>query len=768
MLSLRVYDLSILSTAIVVAARRPTSISSKNMAERTFRATLINHINLSNSSDNFTSLDQQRSQIQILGHCSYSHQQSLLLLLLTRPSIQGSTASDFETFVIRMPPPTKSFSYTPLDRHKREIRLLVLLKRGWRSKILPADDFACNCRLEHATFSISKGIKSYEALSYTWGRPNRHFPPRFITLNGAKFEVGENLFHALRYMTFNSKDRVLWIDAICINQDDTSEKSHQVQQMGDIYRMASQVVVWLGLSTAETKGTFRFIKEHSPTYLKTLKGDAKYKWKMNAIVELKDLCERDYWSRVWIIQEIGLASKIQIVCGNYKFPWDSLSRVLDTMGPSMPVLVASLGWLQVRRQEYPITLQSLLLKFEASLCKVPHDKIYGFSGLACDWAEANIPIDYNKSLLRLHGDVLSFYSDRAFQSGSYSFSRTAQARQTFYFRRAQARPKPSKMECKEFYSNLLQLSWLIWNQLAASRPELVLAKQIFPSANGTARQGMSQQVSEAVKRTFIKVGVNDILPFWLFLLTKSELWWVSSCLQGVKCLELDLIEGGFGGFCSIKKYEFGLEFSIELIYSRQKPPLRTVWSARPGEKVNYHVFNKCEHTTQGALFWTTNFYLALDSKYESARYNDFERGWLCFRKHSKAAQVKHRRSKAGSVTGDLGFDRRKLDNWASSGSGIGYSLVLPRHQLKLCLPKEVFSMLCRRRTEGDFFSGQVKLTPHTYGAYQTICFDPRYRSTWRPCMNLHATAAIALLTISCIVGRPKDSTKTLLQILEVV
>ena len=169
-----------------------------------------------------------------------------------------------------MPPPTNTFSYTPLDKHKREIRHLVLLKQGWRSKILPADDFVCNCRLEHATFSISKGIKGYEALSYTWGRPNTHFPPPFITLNGAKFEVRENLSHALRYLTFNSKDRVLWIDVICINQDDTSEKSHQVQQMGDIYRMASQVVVWLGHSSAGTKRAFQFIKEHSSTYIKTL------------------------------------------------------------------------------------------------------------------------------------------------------------------------------------------------------------------------------------------------------------------------------------------------------------------------------------------------------------------------------------------------------------------------------------------------------------------------------------------------------------------
>ncbi|KAN0115528.1 hypothetical protein V8E51_005072 [Hyaloscypha variabilis] len=300
--------------------------------------------------------------------------------------------------------------------------------------------------------------------------------------------------------------------------------------------MASQVVVWLGLSSAGTKKAFKFINRHSSKYVKTLKGiDAKFHWTESARMKLEDVCKRDYWSRVWIIQEIGLASNIQVVCGNYQFPWDNLHHVLDAMRPSTPELVASLGWLHIRRQEHPtrrqehpITLQSLL--------------IYGFAGLACDWAEASIPIDYDKSLLYLHGDVLSFYSDRAVQSCSFIFM-------------------------KEVYSDLLQLSWLIWNQLAASKLDLVLAKQIFPVANGTARQideAMFQQVAEAVQRTFIKVGVNEILPFWLFLLSKSELQWVSSRLQNVESRKA-ASTADFCHFCSIKKYEFDLELIIERI-----------------------------------------------------------------------------------------------------------------------------------------------------------------------------------------------------------
>lgn len=217
-----------------------------------------------------------------------------------------------------------------LDYSKREIRLLIVLKRRWQNRILPTVEFAPNCRLDHATYSSSKGIRFgvYETLFYTWGRPNISLPPRFITLNSAQFEVRENLYYALRYLALDSKDRILWVDVICINQNDTRKKNHQVQQIGDIYRIVFQVILWLGLSSPGTKRVIKFIDQYSSIYFKQLKGTAKDRWKVKAIKQLKDICERDYWSRVWIIQEIGLASKLLVVCSNYQFPWDNLDPVL--------------------------------------------------------------------------------------------------------------------------------------------------------------------------------------------------------------------------------------------------------------------------------------------------------------------------------------------------------------------------------------------------------------------------------------------------------
>ena len=91
----------------------------------------------------------------------------------------------------------------------------------------------------------------YEALSYTWGTDTNpstilvdEGPEKPVTALG----VGPNLMEALRHLQPGdaTTTRILWIDAICINQADTMEKSVQVQLMGSIYKQAHRVVIWLG------------------------------------------------------------------------------------------------------------------------------------------------------------------------------------------------------------------------------------------------------------------------------------------------------------------------------------------------------------------------------------------------------------------------------------------------------------------------------------------------------------------------------------------
>jgi hypothetical protein len=71
-------------------------------------------------------------------------------------------------------------------------------------------------------------------------------------INGSKMTVTKNAYLALRDLRYQEKDRILWIDALCIDQNDDKERGEQVQQMGSIYSKAERVIIWLGEATYDT------------------------------------------------------------------------------------------------------------------------------------------------------------------------------------------------------------------------------------------------------------------------------------------------------------------------------------------------------------------------------------------------------------------------------------------------------------------------------------------------------------------------------------
>lgn len=140
----------------------------------------------------------------------------------------------------------ESFSYEPLDTSRRSLRLIEVLPFTEGQEV--------ECRIQHALLSDTESSDSgYNALSYAWGDQSAS-TKQTISLNGKKFRLGYNLYRFLVFAakTLGNVRNSLWIDAICINQEDTTERNHQVQQMGDIYRGAQTVFVWLGLE-AETQ-----------------------------------------------------------------------------------------------------------------------------------------------------------------------------------------------------------------------------------------------------------------------------------------------------------------------------------------------------------------------------------------------------------------------------------------------------------------------------------------------------------------------------------
>ena len=125
--------------------------------------------------------------------------------------------------------------YQPLERNRIRI---VTIQPGELG-----DDITIS--LSSVKFSERKP-PLYEALSYVWGSSSDRKRINVAGIPNGSLDVTHNLYAALKYLRHADKPRTMWIDAICIHQNDDLEKGPQVALMGDIYRLADRVVVWLG------------------------------------------------------------------------------------------------------------------------------------------------------------------------------------------------------------------------------------------------------------------------------------------------------------------------------------------------------------------------------------------------------------------------------------------------------------------------------------------------------------------------------------------
>jgi hypothetical protein len=131
------------------------------------------------------------------------------------------------------------YNFSPLSREANFIRLL---------RILPSQDKDANLEcelLEYALQESDTAYQPYEALSYVWGSEDK---PQTIFVNERELGVTQNLFAALHRLRNRQFSRIIWADAICINQTDIREKEHQIGFMAVVYAKASRVLVWLGES----------------------------------------------------------------------------------------------------------------------------------------------------------------------------------------------------------------------------------------------------------------------------------------------------------------------------------------------------------------------------------------------------------------------------------------------------------------------------------------------------------------------------------------
>lgn len=208
------------------------------------------------------------------------------------------------------------FAYDDIDRDSNQIRLLRILPPNATSEV--------QLEIFHANLDDNP---TYKALSYTWGSPAD--PRHGINLNGYHFEVRENLWHALRRFQAGNVAPVIWIDAICINRSSDKERNHQVAKMKRIYEQATEVVVWLGPSYEDSDLAIKLVKElydhrKSVSWVTQRFSMPDIKLALQALVHLLD---RDYWWRIWIVQEVTVAQRIVFYCGDLFFDAESLRSV---------------------------------------------------------------------------------------------------------------------------------------------------------------------------------------------------------------------------------------------------------------------------------------------------------------------------------------------------------------------------------------------------------------------------------------------------------
>lgn len=221
----------------------------------------------------------------------------------------------------------KSSIYTPLDKTTRSIRLLCFTETPPNSvDTLHFTLTVHNLPTEEEQTRQDDQCIKYIALSYVWGESE---PDCSVNINGERVHIRENLYDLLQALHTKSqaangrrtaasscalsellRERpYLWADAICIDQEAVEEKGHQVNMMGDIYLRAVCVVAWLGPAGDESDLAIDDWRNADDWEYEKLTDSS------HGVNAQLALLNRSYWQRLWIVQEMALARKRFLLCG---------------------------------------------------------------------------------------------------------------------------------------------------------------------------------------------------------------------------------------------------------------------------------------------------------------------------------------------------------------------------------------------------------------------------------------------------------------------
>ncbi|KAK0099535.1 hypothetical protein ONS96_008369 [Cadophora gregata f. sp. sojae] len=319
--------------------------------------------------------------------------------------------------------PDYGYVYTPLDvALLDEIRLIRL----WPGPIHEED-----IRLE-VFHEIASAKPQYEALSYAWGcsdltdialvceavacrgkRKDRRLLEQTMdeSIPTSKLGIAHNLAVALRHLRFPDRERILWVDAISINQRDDTERSREVLKMGALYRNAKGVVVWLGPSLDDSTLALKTLARlgadviyHNDKMTVGFRSAASWaeflaedeqalRAQSPSWVAIGRLLRREWFKRLWVFQEIALASSSIVLAGEYFIDWElfrlglywvwlminNINRIPDAPNIDNPGTNCVFGLLEISDRNATIrtTLINALSLTKRVLCFDERDRLFG-------------------------------------------------------------------------------------------------------------------------------------------------------------------------------------------------------------------------------------------------------------------------------------------------------------------------------------------------------------------------------------------------------
>nr|OQO20961.1 hypothetical protein B0A51_10238 [Rachicladosporium sp. CCFEE 5018] len=268
----------------------------------------------------------------------------------------------------------------------------------------------------------------YEAVSYAWGttadegyvyvQKNDH-----LTV----LPIRDNLRTALRHLRDHVDPRELWIDALCIDQGNNVERGLQVHQMHHIFQLADRVIIWLGAAgddSAHALSSLRYLASQAEIILPhhallnapacsepTLwRGAVALPYEHRTIASLIALLRRQWFRRLWVVQEAKLSSVRSIMlCGHHEMTVVAftVAACLLCQKETLPAELVTLAW-GAARNTVPLSHEpftSSLFALAGQAYTDPRDRIYGALGLAPPSVRSLITPDYEASVAEVYRDA---------------------------------------------------------------------------------------------------------------------------------------------------------------------------------------------------------------------------------------------------------------------------------------------------------------------------------------------------------------------------